>query len=97
MDDAQRLDSLRQRLDRLAGLDEDRFRRLTTELERPAARPGYDEQGRFRVAFFDAKSYDVAAFDCQNNHEFALQYIPASLSHETVHAAAGRKHDVAPQ
>ncbi len=58
----------------------------------PASRAaGCDERGRLRVAFFDAKSYDVESFDQCNADRFALQYVRASLGQDTVPAATDCK------
>jgi D-lactate dehydrogenase len=91
MDDKQRLADFRRRLQALDGLDEERFLRLNAELERVVNQPGHDDQGRFRVAFFDAKRYDIEAFDRANDGRFAPHYIRTALSLDTVHAAAGTR------
>ena len=91
MNDAERLSALKRQLESLTGLDPERYQRLSAELSRPAVRAGHDEQGRLRVVFFDAKSYDVESFDLANNGRFALHYVAASLSPDTVYAAAGCK------
>ena len=45
MGDQERLETFLARVRSLEGLDEERFQRLTAELQRPAGRFGYDEGG----------------------------------------------------
>ena len=91
MNDRERLDSLVGRIRSLEGLDEERFQRLTAELDRAAGRFGYDEGGRPKVALFDAKSYDIESFEGRNHGRFAIQPIEASLNVATAPAAEGHK------
>jgi D-lactate dehydrogenase len=89
--DAKRLEVLKERLKTLEGLDEDTFYRITTALERGQQRFGHDQQGRLRVAFFDARSYDIESFDKANRERYALNYISASLDRATAVTAKGCK------
>ena len=89
MNDQERMTAFKERLDRVEGLDESRFERLILELDRANNRTGYDDQGRLRVAMFDAKSYDIDSFQRRNNGRFAIHAIQASLNEDTVPAAAG--------
>lgn len=89
MNDTERLTALQRQLASLPGLDAERYQRLAAELSRPSARAGCDEQGRLRVALFDAKTYDIESFDRANNGRFALHYVAASLGPDTVFAATG--------
>ena len=89
MNDQQRLALFLDRLTTVKGLDEHRFHRLTTELERVTAQPGYDDQGRLKVALFDAKSYDIKSFEDRNHERFAIHALRTSLTRETAYAAAG--------
>lgn len=91
MNDQERLKVLLENLQQLDGLDEERFQRLTAELQRHRNRAGYDEQGRLKVTLFDAKSYDIASFNRRNNDRHALHYVEASLNRDTAHAAEGSK------
>ena len=91
MNDAQRLAALADRLKTLVGLDEETYDRVTTALDRSQGRFGYDAEGRLKVAFFDAKSYDMESFDRSNAGLCALRYIPASLNRDTAVAARGHK------
>jgi len=91
MNDQERLAAFLDRVRSAGGLDRQRFERLTAELDRVADRAGYDDQGRLRVAMFDAKSYDVQSFDRQNNGRYAIDSVPASLNEATAHAAEGTK------
>ena len=91
MDDQQRLTSLLTRLKSLEGIEQQLYDRLLTELERPAVADGCDEQGRLRVAMYDAKSYDIQSFGAANQDRFALRPIRASLSMDTVAAASGAR------
>lgn len=91
MNDAERLGALTARLKALAGIDEETFDRISTALDRRQSRFGYDAQGRLKVAFFDAKSYDIESFDQSNRGRYALNYIAASLDRSTAAAAKGHK------
>ncbi len=91
MNDAERLAALSERLKSLNGLDEDTFGRLSTALEPAEQRFGYDERGRLKVAFFDAKAYDIESFDKSNADRYAIQYLSASLNRDTAVAAKGYK------
>ncbi|MEK6236653.1 MAG: 2-hydroxyacid dehydrogenase [Planctomycetales bacterium] len=91
MDDQQRLAALRQRLDAEDGLDEETFARLSAELDRGRVEFGHDEQGRLKVAVYDAKSYDVESLQGRNQDRFALHFLPARLDEDTVGASDGYK------
>ncbi len=91
MNDAERLAVLAHRLNNLDGLDTDTFDRVSTVLDREQSRFGYDVQGRLKVAFFDARSYDRESFDKANEERYALRYISASLDRNTAIAAKGYK------
>ncbi len=91
MNDQERLAAFLDRARSVDGLDERRFKRLMAELAKPAAGRGYDDQGRLKIAMFDAKSYDVEAFDRRNDGRYAIQPIEVMLDHTTVRAADGFK------
>ena len=91
MNDQERLAAFLDVLRSVDGLDQQRFDRLTAELERVADRAGYDEQGRLKVTLFDAKSYDTRSFEQQNNGRYAIRSTTASLNEATAHAAKGAK------
>ena len=91
MNDRERLASFLDRVRSLEGLDEERFQRLTAELDRPAGRFGYDGGGRLKVALFGAKSYDIESFEGRNDGRFAIDPIEASLNVATAPAAEGHK------
>ena len=89
MDDRQRLEAFLARAEAAGGLDERRYQSLLAELERPDVPTGYDEQGRLRIAMFDAKSYDVESFAQANENRFAIHPLDTSLNADTAKAAAG--------
>lgn len=91
MNDQQRLQAFLDKAANVGGLDQVRFERLIAELERPQTVAGYDEQGRLKVAMFDARSYDIQSFDRINGGRLAIHPISASLDEDTVHAADGCK------
>jgi D-lactate dehydrogenase len=91
MNDQERLSALLDKLRSLEGLDEERFRRLTIELARSPTKWGYDDQGRLKVAFFDAKSYECESFDRSNNGRYAIRYVEALLNEDTARAVDGYK------
>jgi D-lactate dehydrogenase len=91
MNDRERLSALIQKLQALDGLDEERFQRLSHELERVRGEFGYDEKGRLQVALFDARPYDIESFDACNNGRFNFRYLTTPLNAETAIAATGYK------
>jgi D-lactate dehydrogenase len=91
MNDQERLGVVLDKLHSLNGLDKDQFQRLIAALDHNRTSVGYDEQGRLKIAFFDAKSYDIESFDRGNHHRHALHYIRAPLNRDTVYAAEGAK------
>lgn len=91
MDNQERLNSLLQRLASQTGLPEDLYVRLSAELDRSEGVPGRDAQGRLKIIMFDARSYDIEAFDRGNHQRFALHYVRVPLNQDTVAAAAGFK------
>ncbi len=91
MNDQERLIAFQKRLEGVDGLDERSFDRLVAELGRSRNRAGYDDQGRLKVAMFDAQSYDVESFDRHGSGGIAIHWIQASLSQDTVLAAEGCK------
>lgn len=91
MNDQERLKVLLDTLQQLDGLDEARFQWLKAALGRARNRLGYDDQGRLNVTLFDAKLYDIDAFDRHNNDRHAIHYVAASLNRDTAHAAKGSK------
>ncbi len=91
MNDRERKAEFLKKLDGVDGLDERRFRQLMSELERVNNRLGYDDQGRLKVAMFDAKSYDIESFQQRNQGRFAIHPIQASLTADTATAAQGCK------
>ncbi len=91
MDDQQRLADFLDRIQSIDGLDEQRYQRLVTEFERKQNRVGYDDQGRLKVALYDAKSYDIHSFDQRGNEKCVIHPIVASLDKDTAYAAEGYK------
>ncbi len=89
MDDRERLATLRARLEDLEGLDEALYQRVCRELDRAARKFGHDERGRLRVAFFDARAYDIESFDALNQDRFDLHYLSAPLTLDTAAAVDG--------
>jgi D-lactate dehydrogenase len=91
MTDQERLAALVQQLNELAGLKEEQYLRLISEISRASLKDGHDEQGRLRVVVFDAKSYDEDSLEKLNQNRFAFQYVRPRLSPHTIQAAAGAK------
>jgi D-lactate dehydrogenase len=89
MNDHERLQDFLDRATSVGGLDQRRYERLVAELERAVPAQGYDDQGRLKVAMFDAKSYDIQSFEQCNNGRYAIHAIQPSLNGDTAHAAAG--------
>ena len=84
MTDQDRLQSLVQKLQSLTGLQEDTFQHIERLLNEKKPSFGFDETGKLRVCFFDAKPYDVEAFTKANRDRFSLQFLDASLNRQTV-------------
>lgn len=92
MDDQVRRDELIRQIQRLDGISQELLDRLKVELDQPHNNFGYDEQDRFKIAFFDAKSYDRESFVAHNQDQrFAFHFIKPSLNENTLHAASGHK------
>lgn len=91
MDDQQRLQAFVARLAALDGLDAGKFERLVQELDRAKAPTGYDEQGQYRIAFFDARTYDLRAFEDANPGGFSLHPVRAALDEGSAPSAEGCK------
>ena len=89
MDDQQRLQTFLHRVSALDGLSQRRFERLLAVLEHQAPAFGHDQQGRLKIAMFDARSYDIESFQRENADQFVIHPIEASLNSDTVHAADG--------
>jgi D-lactate dehydrogenase len=87
MDDQERLRDVVATLTSRGGLDPATHARLTKALgDKPTAAC---ELGLPRIAMFDAKRYDVEAFERRNDNACVLLPIEAPLSAETAAAAAG--------
>jgi len=91
MNDEQRLQDLLGQLSDLSGLPASAYDRIVQELNAADQSLGYDEQGRLKVAMFDAKSYDLGAFQKQNQDRFTIDGYEVSLSPVTVPVAEGYK------
>jgi D-lactate dehydrogenase len=91
MNDQERLAAFLRKLESIDGLDDQRFQRLSAELDRAATSEGYDDRQRLKVALFDAKSYDVQSFQQRNNDRYAVHPIEVALNQHTVRAAEGYK------
>jgi D-lactate dehydrogenase len=89
MNDQERLKTFLERTGSVGGLDQSLYERLIHELERTVPTPGYDDQGRLKVAMFDAKSYDIRSFERCSGGGHAIRAIQASLNEDTANAAAG--------
>lgn len=87
MDDQQRLEALVARLQALGGVDAAAERRLSAAID--SATDGDHEKGKPRVAMYDAKPYDLKAFEHRNEDRLVIQPIEASLDVDTASAAAG--------
>lgn len=91
MDDQERLQALLARMGGLAGVNERTYQRLLAELDAANNRAGHDDLGRLKVAMFDARAYDLEAFELRNSGRYAIHPIHAALNRDTVHAADGHK------
>lgn len=86
-------------VDRLHGLNEvtgDLCERIIREIQRESPRAGFDDEGRLRVAFFDAKGYDCRSFEARLKErgvrdQVTLQFHAASLGPDTLQLIDGAK------
>lgn len=85
MTDQQRLAALLESLKTRQGIGPEAFEKIAEALRQPAT----TDIGPLRLAFFDARSYEIAAFNAANSGRFAIDYIPAALSSATASQAAG--------
>lgn len=79
MSNKTRLANLVDKITAMGGLDSSTYDRLMHELDRKIKPIGYDDQGRLKVAMFDAKSYDLTSFEKENNNRFNVIPISAGL------------------
>ncbi len=91
MNDQQRLQELKDALEGLDGVDVSTFERLRDQIAQYSQPFGYKSEGKLRVAFFDAKSYDRDSFNNLSTDRIAWHFIPASLTIDTVGAAENCK------
>jgi D-lactate dehydrogenase len=89
MNDHQRLRELIGRMERLDGLSEDAYRRLMVELDRPQENFGYDDRGRLKIALMDARDYDIASFEAQNQGRYAIHAFQTRLDSKLAAAVRG--------
>jgi D-lactate dehydrogenase len=87
---SQRLENLKERLQRLSGLDEPVYQRLLRELDLAAA-AGHPASSRTSIVMFDSRSYDRESFDRQNHADYPIHYVAGSLGPDTVASAEGRQ------
>lgn len=88
MNDAQRLAQIKALLNNQSGLDATTFEQLNQVLTHHS-HSNADEHRLLKVAFFDAKSYDLAAFEQQNHQRFVIIPIDVPLSESTAVLANG--------
>ena len=72
MNDGERLQAFIEQLQSQSGLDAVTYERLLAELNTSQTPAGQDAEGRQRIAFFDAKQYDLNSFSHQNEGRFEL-------------------------
>lgn len=89
MNDAERLKSLLETLHKQAGVDAETYASIERRLKRAQQPPGKDEQGRTKIIFYDAKSYDMTSFEQHNAERFAFKSLDCSLDAHTAELAKG--------
>lgn len=89
--DGERLRAFIEQLQSQSGLDAVTYERLLAELNTSQTPVGQDAEGRQRIAFFDAKQYDLNSFSHQNEGRFELIPMETPLNEQTASAAAGCK------
>lgn len=89
MNDAERLKALLETLQKQSGLDAETYASIKRKLKRASQPPGLDEQGKTKVVFYDAKSYDMASFERQNSEQFNFKALDCALDSHTAELAKG--------
>ncbi len=89
MNDQERLQNLIEKLRQEKGLDSTLYTRLLDELATKTSEARPETEHREKIAFFDAKNYDISSFSNRNNDQYKIIPIEASLNEKTVSAAVG--------
>jgi|GEM_PF-1762229 len=91
MDDQHRLQKFYEALNETRGLDVSLYDRLMEMIGQTNRSDGHDEQGRLKIAMFDAKKYDMESFQQENADRFDIHPLEFSLSLKTATSALGFK------
>ncbi|MBD3675439.1 MAG: 2-hydroxyacid dehydrogenase [Planctomycetaceae bacterium] len=91
MNDQERLQKFYDTLNKIGGLDISLYDRLMKSLEQAEEPDGFDEDGRLKIAFFDARSYEIDSFDQKNQDRYAIENFEFSLNAHTASSADGFK------
>lgn len=89
MNDQERLQNFIEKLQQEKGLDSTLYTRLLDELAKNPSEAYPETEHQEKIAFFDAKNYDISSFSKRNNDRYELIPIEASLNEKTVSAAEG--------
>jgi D-lactate dehydrogenase len=91
MDQRTRLQALLEKLEALDGISERSFQAIAHELDNEHTQFGYDEDGKLKVAMFDARAYEIEAFNKANSSAIVLNASPTALDIKNVKLAQGCK------
>jgi len=91
MNDQERLQKFYETLNEIEGLDVSLYDRLMQQIGEAKKPHGFDEQGRLKIAMFDARSYEVEFFKSMNEDRFDLHTMDFSLNAQTASSAEGFK------
>jgi D-lactate dehydrogenase len=91
MKDIDRLAKLIAKLQTVEGISEAQYTSIASSLGFENNQTGVDEDGRVKIAMFDAKSYDTDSFTNENKHRFTILPIPAKLDANSLVLAKGCK------
>lgn len=89
MNDQERLRTLIEELQSLEGLDSQQYETITNQINAAISPAPQDSTGHKKIAFYDAKKYDIKSFSERNQDQYELIPIEASLSEQTISAAEG--------
>jgi D-lactate dehydrogenase len=78
-------------LARLDHLDSDAYLEISKILASTNNQPGFTEEGKLKIAMFDAKKYDLDAFNQQNRFDIVITPHETALSEQTAILAKGSK------
>lgn len=81
----------RKLLKKSEGIDASAYELIIKAMEQTEEPNGHDEQGRLKIAMFDAKKYDLESFSRENQQRFDIHPFEFSLNAHSASSTAGFK------